>query len=334
MSETPRPDAGSDDSNETPQPQIVVDDPEDFAKTRQLRAIFDARDDYIAARREANEAHDQKGGLSFKDMNAHIFRHLQDFAMAAEPLLMSNDDGQELWEDKEYRIDAAVCDAASLASVQDGLNLLQQTAEKVIGGRVTHQNLRVLADSFDIKLPENERNRVIKIIEQAAEQQTSSTPQIRAQSLDDISDIDVNQLQNAMTQSQQSQTQTASASASDVVRAIQRVKKGDDYSGYSYSSMRMDHFEHKLRIQATDWGWQTTGIKSLVSHVPKLAYPNTSRNQFGKTAPPQSLSNDVFRDIQLFLDDIGLGISFDETQQTKIDDDLLNEVEDWRSTNT
>ena len=334
MSETPRPDAGSDDSNETPQPQIVVDDPEDFAKTRQLRAIFDARDDYIQARREANEAHDRNGGLSFKDMNAHIFRHLQDFAMSAEPLLLGFDDGKQLWEDKEYRIDAAVCERAALASVQDGLNLLHKMAEKVIDGHVTHQNLRFLADSFDIKLPQNERNRVIEIIEQAREQQTSSTPQIRAQSLDDISNIDVNRLQKAVTQSQEAQTQTAAANASDVVRAIQRVKKGDDYSGYSYNSMRMDQFEHTLRVQATDWGWQTTGIKSLVSHVPKLAYPNTSRKEFGKTAPPQSLSNDVFRDIQLFLDDIGLGISFDETQQTKIDDDLLDEVEDWRSMNT
>jgi len=334
MSETPRPDAGSDDSNETPQPQIVVDDPEDFAKTRQLRAIFDARDDYIAARREANEAHDQKGGLSLSRMNAHIFRHLQDFAMAAEPLLMSNDDGQELWNDKTYSVEEVVCDAASLASVQDGLNLLQKTAEKVIDGRVTHQNLGVLANQFGIELSQSDRETVIDIVQQTGQQQqTSSTPQIRAQSIDDISEIDVKQLQAAVTQSQQQQTQIPSASASDVVRAIRRIKNGERFGGYN-TSIHAKKFEFKLRIQATDWGWQTTGINSLVSKVPKLRYPTSSGYEFKKTSPPQSLSNDVFRDIQLFLDDIGLGISFDETQQTKIDDDLLDEVEDWRSTNT
>ena len=47
----------------------------------------------------------------------------------------------------------------------------------------------------------------------------------------------------------------------------------------------------------------------------------------------QETSDTAFRDLQDFIREIGLGVQFDTTQQTKIDDDLLEEVDAWRRTN-
>ena len=332
MSETPQPDARSDDGQQSSQPQIVVDDPEDFAATRQLRAIYDARDDYIQARRDANDAHD-KGDMSFSKMNGYIFRYVQDFAMAAEPLLRSYDDGKELWEQQEYGIDSNFVDHRELASFDDGLQLFHKLAKKIVAEGLTEQRVQFLADSFNVDLSPGELGRVFDTIENAQkqqqQQQTTSKVNLPAQTLDDISEMDPDRLRAAVQRANQPDVTNPTADASDVVQAIRKVK-GD--GGWTMSH-RSDKCRNKLRIQATDWGWQTTGTQSLIRHAPKLAYVKTHGPEFGTTAPPQQLSNDVFRDIQLFLDDIGLGITFDEEQQTKIDDDLLKEVNDWREEN-
>lgn len=334
MSETPHPDAGGDDAQQSSQPQIVVDDPEDFAATRQLRAIYDARDDYVAARRDANDAHD-KGDMSFSKMNGYIFRYMQDFAMAAEPLLKSYDDGKELWREQTYSIDSNFVDHRELASFDDGLQLFHKLAKKIVAEGLTEQRVQFLADSFNVDLSPGELGRVFDTIENAQkqqqqQQQTTSKVNLPAQTLDDISEMDPDRLRAAVQRANQPDVTNPTADASDVVQAIRKVK-GD--GGWTMSH-KSDKFRHKLRIQATDWGWQTTGIQSLIRHAPKLAFSKTHGHEFGTTAPPQQLSNDVFRDIQLFLDDIGLGIRFDEEQQTKIDDDLLKEVNDWREENT
>lgn len=333
MSKTPQPDARSDDGQQSSQPQIVVDDPEDFAATRQLRAIYDARDDYVAARRDANDAHD-KGDMSFSKMNGYIFRYVQDFAMAAEPLLRSYEEGQELWEQQEYGIDSNFVDHRELASFDGGLQLFHKLAKKIVAEGLTEQRVQFLADSFNIDLSPGELNRVFDAIEdrQKQQQQQQQTPKVNlpAQTLDDISEMDPDRLRAAVERANQPQVKNPTADASDVVQAIREVK-GD--GGWTMSH-KSDKFRHKLRIQATDWGWQTTGIQSLIRQTTKLAYVKTHGPEFGTTAPPQQLSNDVFRDIQLFLDDIGLGITFDEEQQTKVDGALLKEVNDWREENT
>lgn len=328
--QNPHPDAGSDNSDTGEQPQIVVDDPEDFAKTRQLRSIFDARDDYIQARRDANDANDS-GKLSFPKMNSHIFRYVQDFAMAAEPLLLSYDGGKELWEEQQYGVESNFVGHSALASFDEGLELFQQMADEVIDEGVTPQRLQFLSNSFNIELSRSEIDRVIDAVQKQNQPQSTSDVDIRIQTLDDIREMDANRLQEAIKQSNQPQQQNPSIKASQLVRVIRRVKTG---SGRTFMGGKKKRFEYKLRLQATDWGWQTTGIRSLVSETPKLAYGISGRSEFETTAPIQAVSNDVFRDIQLFLDDIGLGITFDEEQQTKIDDELLEEVDEWRRENT
>jgi len=323
------PDAPEDDSQDSSRPQIVVDDPEDFAATRQLRAIFDARDDYVQARRDANDAHDDSGGMSFPQMNAYIFRYMQDFAMAAEPLLLSYDDGRELWEEQQYGIESSFVEHSALASLDDGLELFQQLADEVIDGHLTPRKLQLLTNSFGIELSRAEMRKVIDAVqEQSHQQQSTPNVTLEAETIDDISDMDMNRLQAAVEQSQRRQRQKPSVDTGQLFSAIQRVQ---NRSSSWMTTAKNDKLEHKLRLRATDWGWKTTGIKSLVRETPKLAYSKASGPTFGTTAPPQVVSNDVFRDIQLFLDDIGLGITFDEEQQTKINDRLLDEVEDWRS---
>lgn len=324
----PAPDAGSDDGGNG-QPQIVVNDPEDFAETRQLRSIFDARDDYIQARRDANDAHDA-GKMSFSKMNSYIFRYVQDFAMAAEPVLLSHDAGEELWEEQQYGVESDFVEHKELASLDEGLKLLQNLADKVIDKEVTPQNLRFLADSFNVELSRSEIETVIDTIQEQNQPQSTSNVSTSVQTLDDIREMDVDRLQQAAEQSKQSQQQNPSVDTSQLVQTIYRVK---DASG-GHMTTGNDKFEHMLRLQATDWGWQTVGIKSLVRGTPRLAYSVSSRNDFNTTSPPEVVSNAVFRDIQLFLDEIGLGITFDEEQQTKITDELLEEVDAWRRENT
>jgi len=332
--QNPHPDPGSADRDLDGQPKIVVDDPEDFAKTRQLRAIFDARDEYIQARRDANRDREDRE-IGFVQKNKRLFRYMQDFAMAAEPLLKSYDDGKELWREQTYSIDSNFVDHRELASFDGGLQLFHKLAKKIVAEGLTEQRVQFLADSFNVDLSPGELNRVFRIIEDAQkqqqqQQQTTSKVNLPAQTLDDISEMDPNRLRAAVQRANQPDVTNPTADASDVVQAIRKVK-GD--GGWTISH-KSDKFRHKLRIQATDWGWQTTGIQSLIRQTPKLAFSKTPGHEFGTTAPPQQLSNDVFRDIQLFLDDIGLGIRFDEEQQTKIDDDLLKEVNDWREENT
>jgi hypothetical protein len=324
----PAPDAGSDDGGNG-QPQIVVNDPEDFAETRQLRSIFDARDDYIQARRDANDAH-EAGKMSFSKMNSCIFRYVQDFAMAAEPLLLSHDAGQELWEEQQYGVESNFVEQSELASLDEGLKLLENLADEVIDEEVTPQNLRFLADSVNVELSRSQIETVIDTIQKQNQPQSTSNVTSSVQTLDDIREMDADRLQQAAKQSEQSQQQNPSVDTSQLVETIYRVK---DASG-GHMTTGNDKFEYKLRIQATDWGWQTTGIKSLVRQKPRLAYAVNGKSEFGKTNPPQVVSNDVFRDIQLFLDDIGLGITFDSEQQTKITDELLEEVDAWRRENT
>jgi hypothetical protein len=84
----------------------------------------------------------------------------------------------------------------------------------------------------------------------------------------------------------------------------------------------------------TSWGWEVQGLGRLIEKTHKLKYrTKNSRNQFGSTPPTQQISDAAFRDLQDFLREIGLGVRFDEEQQTKINDDLLEEVDEWRRQN-
>ena len=254
--EPPHPDAGADDRGEAEQPKIVVDDPEDFAKTRQLRAIFDARDDYIEARRDANRLYEDDE-LSFTDRNRRIFRHLQDFAMTMEPLLKSYDFGREIWENNTYSAGANLVAASELLSFDEAWQQIHDFA------KITDPNAT----------PTTEAGRLV-------------------------------------------------------------VEYKQELNNDSLFSDKTDKLKPEIREYATDWGWKVEGLGELIKQTHQLKYRKKSgRKDFGSTVPPQKTSDSAFRDLQDFIREIGLGVQFNTTQQTKIDDDLLEEVDAWRQTN-
>jgi hypothetical protein len=252
------------DRSDDQQPTIVVEDPEDFAQTRQLRSIFDARDDYVQARRDANRLCEEKE-ISFPQKNRRIFRYMQDFAMAMEPLLKAHEPGGEIWEERTYSLDRNFTADRNSTSYREAVELLVKCADGQ-SDRVDAETARSLLDQLQRDRPR-----------------------------------------------------------SDV-----------PYSKRNYPDRRKASSELKqeIRIKATDWGWQTDGVGSLVKKTPRLWYKTTKTNKFKTTAPPQMISDAVFRDLQDFIRQIGLGVSFDEEQQTKIDDELLKEVDEWRQKNT
>ena len=276
-------------------PQIVVDDPEDMAKTRKLRSIFDAADDYIEARREANELHDA-GEISFATKNKHIYRYMQDFAMQLEPLLISYDEGTEIWEERTYRIeDKRFVAAAELLSAEEAVSAYVNLVDQQLSGAVTDDDLRIILEIADLDVP-------------------------------------VDRLKQEIEEMRPAETQPRQQPSPDAERIVSVIKSLSRPS--SWVSTRDDKFSNNLRESFTDWGWEVEGLRHLIDDIPKLAYPKGGhKNEFGHTAPPQEVSNAAYRDMQGFLDDIGLGIRFDEEQQTKIDDDLLKEVNDWREEN-
>lgn len=248
--------AHDDDVQNDSQQKIIVDDPEDFAKTRQLRAIFDARDDYIQARREANRQMEE-GKIEFTDRNRRVFRHLQDLAMTMEPLLKSYDGGREIWKENTYGVDGNFCAPEQLLDFLDAKRTLEE-----------------ICDS----LPSEGEGSVAKEL------------------LDEYEE---------------------------------RVKT--EYS----SSWKMRKIKARIITAATPWGWEIQGLGNLIKKTHRLKYKKTNpgKSFFGTTPPVQEISDDAFRDLQDFIRQIGLGVRFDEEQQTKINDDLLQEVDEWRRQN-
>lgn len=248
------PQARDDDAQGDRQPKIVVDDPEDFAKTRQLRAIFDARDEYIDARRDANRQM-EKRKIKFPDRNRRVFRHLQDLAMTMEPLLKSYDAGREIWEKNTYGVESRFCAKKNLLSFERA----KQRVEKAVSE------------------PPSEK----------------------------------------------------------VGAKMQRLL--DDYEEAKYGGMAMGSLGEKqadIRKAATDWGWHVQGLGSLIERTHTLRYSTKQKGKsFESTPPPQEICDAAFRDLQDFIRQIGLGVQFDTEQQTKIDDGLLEEVDEWRRQN-
>lgn len=239
MSRRDEPQSQPDDSQQ--QPQIVVDDPEDFAKTRQLRSIFDARDSYVDARRDANAEYED-GEKSFANKNRKIYRAVQNFAIAVEPLIHQHD--ADIWTNKTYK--------------------LEQWA----------------------------RDDDVKSLDAAKAYWRRHDP--------------------------------------DVLDALADDSGGSRLGTHSHGRSKED-----VRII---WGASNTtvefsGVREIVDHIPRLKYLKSHKKGIGKSPPPQRLSDEVFRDLQGFIDDVGLGFDIENTQQTKIDDELLQEVDEWRRRN-
>lgn len=323
--EPPAPDAGSPSDGE--QPQIVVDDPEDFAKTRQLRAIFDARDDYFDARKEANKKH-QNGDFDFPRKNSHIFSHMQHFAMALEPLLITYEEGKEIWEEREYGVKSNFVEQGQLASDNDAFQLLRAVIDQQIDNSVTEAKLRRILSTVGIEMQSRKIEDIVKqFAPDSSNRQRISVDTPATMSPDAISQTDMERLQQQLA-AMNKESEPSSVDPAQLANAIYKKKRGK-----RHRLAGDQKFEHRLRIAATDWGWSIKGVKQLVTGTPKLAYSKGSIDEFGTTAPPQNVSDAVVRDLQSFVNDIGLGLSFDEEQQTKIDNDLLKEVNDWRDEN-
>lgn len=335
--QNPSPDAGSDSSDGREQPQIVVDDPEDFAKTRRLRAIFDARDDYVDARREANREYEH-GSFGFSEKNKFIYRHMQDFAMACEPLLQSHEDGEEILDERPYSIDGSIVAKSDLASIDEAKQHLIDVAD--FDGGISVRKVQSLLDylRLDIgrKAAKEIVNRSLELSKKNSQNTTDSSPVsidqlTRGNSSRNIGNIDSGKLSALLQANQQSSSQPR-VSSSTVVQSIFDHFNSRKHGLHSPNYKRQ--FKYRARIAATDWGWTVNGLAQLINTTPTLAYPNDNKNEFKYTAPGEDVSNAVFRDLDQFLPSVGLGISFDDDQQTKIDDDLLKEVNDWREQNT
>lgn len=106
MSDQPSPHAPESGDGEPEAADIVVSDPEDFARTRQLRSIFNARDHFIEERRRAEQAA-QDGELSAPQKRKRVYQAMQDLVIAIEPLIHEHEDSDWYLAEKEYQIPGA-----------------------------------------------------------------------------------------------------------------------------------------------------------------------------------------------------------------------------------
>lgn len=246
----------TEDIETDPEPKIVVDDPEDLAKTRQLRAIFDARDEYTKTRRKANEKLEHHE-ITRTTRNYRLFRTVQDFIMAIEPLLKSHDQGKDLWKNRTYRI--------------EGYALAE--------------------DVSSVEVAKAKAKKAKCEIEDA-----------------DLAVVD-----------------------SPLVAALQDLNGGEGNRRLGRKSKQ----KSKLQIAATEFTVEFEGLSDILGEIPDLRRPEVAtKGEIERARPPQHLSDEVFRDCQAFIDQVGLGIEVEEEQHTKIDDDLLEELDQWRQEHT
>jgi len=236
---------GDDDGDR--QRQIVVSDPEDFARTRQLRSVFDARDEYQKQKTEVQRNRD----LAWDDVNEQVWHLIQRFAFAIEPLAKKHSVADRFWEQKTYTVQNYAF-AADVATTEEGIEYVA----------ANHTNI-------------------------------------------------YEKLQDTV-QKRSNQT-------------------GGMLSG---GETKIKKLNNKSRWLATSKPAEFEGISSMMGRTPSLAFMNDGpRCLIKETAPPVSLSDEIYRDLNNFIDSIGLGFDVETTQQTKIDDDLLQEVDEWRRQN-
>ncbi len=103
MSERPQPPADAQNQNQNRQDQatIVVDDPDQFSRTRQLRSIFDARQDFVDVRRESRNLL-QRHEITPRQKNQRLFRALQDFVILVQPVLGNSTEGKAVLDEQIF----------------------------------------------------------------------------------------------------------------------------------------------------------------------------------------------------------------------------------------
>lgn len=90
------------DNNQTANP-VVVEDPEDYARTQQLKAVFDARQQFITLHGDFSWQNGARGKQSRRGASV-VFTALQEFIMAVTPLLSAAGTHEDLLENKEYHV--------------------------------------------------------------------------------------------------------------------------------------------------------------------------------------------------------------------------------------
>jgi hypothetical protein len=101
MTERPQSNATYQNQNRQDQPTIVVDDPDQFSRTRQLRSIFDARQDFVDTRRESRNLL-QGRKISLRQKNERLFRAIQDFVILLEPVLWNSEEGKAVLNEQIF----------------------------------------------------------------------------------------------------------------------------------------------------------------------------------------------------------------------------------------
>lgn len=327
----PTPDAGPGDNRDGPDREIVVSDPEDFAKTRQLRTIFDALDDYRDASREVEQKH-RNNELGLGVRNKIIFEYMQDVAKAVEPLALSHQKGLKLWKEKTYSYDGTVVHKLGSAGSEDAREPMKRLVEKHVTGRPTKAELNKITSSIGFTLEDS----ALQKIEEHFAAEAEKTANTSTQEVQRLLTADADKLRRISMGRVESELETVSAPEPTATLSPQPEEIVDSiYQAIEHASRGKERTaRYKLRVFATDWGWETTGISSLLGGTPTLVFANSSEKEFRQTAPPKEVSEEVVRDIRILIQEAGLGIDFNEEQQTKIDDELLEEVDGWRDENT
>jgi len=116
------------DTDNTP---IVVDDPDDFARTRQLKAVFDARDQFLQVRKEVAWQIGRKT-MTRPTAATLVQTSLQELIMALEPLLLDAGGYDALLEEKEFVIPDAER-VERVPSLHEAMSVAQLEANRRFG---------------------------------------------------------------------------------------------------------------------------------------------------------------------------------------------------------
>lgn len=89
--------------DESEQPDLVVEDPEGYARAQQLRAVFRARDQFLRVRRRVKHNTPSRQDVPL-DGVSDIFTAVQEMVLAVEPLLVATGEHERLLSQEAFTI--------------------------------------------------------------------------------------------------------------------------------------------------------------------------------------------------------------------------------------
>lgn len=118
--------------------EIVVDDPEGYARTQQLQAVFRARDQFLRVRRRVlhqTPAHQNPG----QDGVSDIFVAVQEMVLAVEPLLMATGEHDDLLETEPFVIDGVEL-VQRIPGFEEARKVARREAQEMFGDKLGIQD--------------------------------------------------------------------------------------------------------------------------------------------------------------------------------------------------